>query len=48
MMLVVEPRATDEVIAVLETEGETVTRIGRVAARDKDPVVFAGKLDLDG
>jgi phosphoribosylformylglycinamidine cyclo-ligase len=48
MMLVVEPGATDEVIAVLETEGETVTRIGRVAARDKDPVVFAGKLDPDG
>jgi len=48
MMLVVEPGATDDVIAVLETEGETVTRIGRVAARDKDPVVFAGKLDLDG
>jgi len=48
MMLVVEPSATDEVIAVLEAEGETVTRIGRVAARDNDPVAFTGKLDLDG
>jgi phosphoribosylformylglycinamidine cyclo-ligase len=47
MVLVVDPAAAAEVGAALEAHGETVTRLGRIAARDKSAVVFAGKLGFD-
>ncbi len=48
MMLVVDPGAAANVRALLEAEGETVTLLGRIAVREKTPVVFAGTLALDG
>ena len=48
MMLVVDPAAAADVRAVLEREGESVTTLGRIGQREKSPVVFAGKLNLDG
>jgi phosphoribosylformylglycinamidine cyclo-ligase len=47
MMLVVDPAASSDVRALLEAQGESVVPLGRIALRDKSPVVFAGKLNLD-
>jgi len=47
MILVVERDAVADVTSILESEGETVAPIGRIALRGNAPVVFAGKLDLD-
>src|SRR4051812_17786896 len=48
MMLIVDPGAASATRALLEAHGETVTPIGRIALRGDNPVVFAGKLNLDG
>ena len=46
MVAIVAPGAADAVAETLETEGETVFRLGRVEAREDAPVVFEGALDL--
>jgi phosphoribosylformylglycinamidine cyclo-ligase len=48
MMLVVDQTAAADVRSLLEREGERVTTLGRIGRREKDPVSFAGKLDLNG
>lgn len=47
MMLVVDAAEERAVRAVLEAHGETVTTIGRIAAREEGAVAFRGKLGLD-
>ena len=41
MVVIVAPDAEATVRAALESEGETVSRIGEVIARDSDPVVYS-------
>jgi hypothetical protein len=48
MMLVVGPAEESAIRSVLEANGETVTAIGRISAREKSAVIFRGKLNLDG
>jgi phosphoribosylformylglycinamidine cyclo-ligase len=48
MMLVVDAAAATDVLTLLAAEGETATCIGRLGKRADNPVVFAGKLNLDG
>ncbi len=46
MIAVVTPDKADEVIAALEAEGEKVVTLGRMIERQKDGVVYKGKLAL--
>lgn len=46
MLVAVTPDDADNLIEHLENAGETATPIGKLMARDKDPVVFAGELKL--
>lgn len=46
MIAVVTPDKADEVIAALAAEGENVVTLGRMVERQKDGVVYKGKLAL--
>lgn len=46
MIAVVTPDKADEVIAALAAEGESVVTLGRMVERQKDGVVYKGKLAL--
>jgi phosphoribosylformylglycinamidine cyclo-ligase len=48
MVVVVAPEAVSDAIAIFERHGETVTELGRIAARKTDAAVLGGKLALDG
>lgn len=44
MVVVVKPDQVDEVIAVLEREGETVAKLGNLVKREGDAVLYSGAL----
>ena len=48
MIVVVPAEAAESVTAKLQGAGETVTRLGTLAARDGDAMVYRGSLDLSG
>jgi phosphoribosylaminoimidazole (AIR) synthetase len=48
MIAVVEPRAADQVTAILKSEGERVVRLGELiaAAKGKPRVAYTGRLNI--